>query len=194
MRSRRGPDIVRWGIVIVLVFLIVVIALYLLQGIGGDIVKVYHAGLCVNGERLEDHACIYWYGETYHEGAADATIPFFSLLRGLGCQIDRDESRPDSDATILAGNRQFFYQAGTHNLYENEKLVTKISLLKDEKACYTDVPFWRRYDGNEEGYDQLHMDARKCESVLRTLGFDQITLEIDGEALVVKITATPKQR
>ncbi len=145
---------------------------------------VVQAEMYVNGELLDMPAIMYWYGDP-DLGGALISIPLYSTLEGLGCQIEREEQNDSSSTTgeypsvtVRVGSRVFVIKEKSYSsdLYENDRQI------------YFDMGFREEF-GSRKVKGQLYLGNSEYKKVLKYFGFDQITCEIDEEARIIRLNA-----
>ena len=169
-------------IFVVLVALMVSIRIYTGGGIAGfHPTRFVKAELYVNGEKAEKPAVIWWYNygskkPPSPEYKVNLNLPFYATLEALGCQIDRDETLPVSDATIIFGDSRLFFDAETKSLFrDGELLLPNCAMVEQTFRGMKGQLFF--FDYREVTYVEA----------LEALGFDLVETEIDRDALIVKI-------
>ncbi|MBR4578122.1 MAG: hypothetical protein IKO22_00765 [Oscillospiraceae bacterium] len=128
-----------------------------------------NAKLYVNGELLEEPASIYWRGYS-----ALASFPLIATLESLGCQVKEEKQEDKIIVTILSGDREFTVENG--NLYEKGHYI------------YYDIARIGSCRGLFKR-EQYYLDISDHEKLLKALGFDQISCEIDEKTRVVHLNA-----
>ncbi|MBQ7473012.1 MAG: hypothetical protein IJS79_01525 [Oscillospiraceae bacterium] len=146
----------------------------------GDLVSV-PAKLYVNGDPLEMPAYLYWYSkDSIGKNPPRFVFPFEEVLKQLGCQIEQDDQDKSRYAVVRVGNREFVLTGGSF----------ACDLTKDDQVLVSGAA--RRQHVRGHGFTgPLYMADVDYEKVLKTLGFSQISLEIDESARIVKLSATP---
>ena len=163
--------------------LIALASLFLLsQGCaGGYRVTTVFADIYVDGVKLEKPAIIYWYITKDPPPYVWVKVPFFDTLEALGCEIDRDESRPSSDAIIEVNGRRFIYKAVSSTLYENDKPLYKgaaVPLFSNGKDSESQIL---------EGQLYMEHDLDSILTVLKAFGFNQLEATMDRDPFIVRI-------
>ncbi len=164
--------ILRCIFLLILLFLIYLVLTSCFAGIGGEDIASLPAEMIVNGERLGMTAKVYWYGGKAHMGASRAECPFLMVLESLGCSIEGDEQTDPISIRIKAGYREFVLSSDS--LYERGNVLVAHAVVQYSFRSKT-----------------IYLQAEKVQEVLAALGFEQISCNVDDEAMEIRLSAVP---
>jgi hypothetical protein len=171
MKNRRIYKI----IALIILGILVLVYILLSDGYAYTRVKKISTDLYVNGKCVENASIMYWYNSA-GAGNARYSIKLVPTLEALGCEIDGDVTKPNSEAVLRIRGREFTIKRDgcSSYLFENEMMV------------YLDVAL---PENRNTGRGPLYLEDYKCIDVLSFLGFDQVSCETDEEEKTVKLYA-----
>ena len=179
MGENRRSILIKWIIGIVLLLLLIGAALYLLQGIGGDLDRSVGAQLFVNGERVAQPAIVYWY--TGYD-VPMVLLPLDGVAEGLGGQLrlEKDPNSGKYTGEISIRNARYVLERGM--LFKEDG-----ALLYDAGLSPHSIQANKKV-GTPTVVDQLYFSKEDFIKTFTLFGFHDVKEEVDGVNLLVTVS------
>ena len=156
-----------------------VFCLFVVTHSSNEDLVIVPAELYVNEDSLEMPAYLYWYSkDSVGKDSPRFDLPLEETIEHLGCKVEKEEQRENVFAVVRVSGREYFLTGGAFacDLTEGDQILVSGAAQRRHVR-------WRGFTG------PLYMADVDYEEVLKALGFDQISLEIDKDARIIKLTA-----